>query len=94
MEMVLLFAVSAWVLRVDREALIDTGLLNAGVAFTGLVLLIVAVALAFGDQNRYAGLAVVGAVVAFGLVTWRYALQDVERRSLALLARWKDENHP
>jgi len=93
-EMVLLFAVSAWVLRVDREALIDTGLLNAGVAFTGLVLLIVAVALAFGDQNFYAGIAVFIAIVAFGLVTWRYALQDVERRSLALLARWKDENHP
>jgi len=39
-------------------------------------------------------MAVFIAIVAFGLVTWRYALQDVERRSLALLARWKDENHP
>jgi hypothetical protein len=91
--MVLLFIVSVVVLRVDRGALIDSGLLNAGAAFTGLVTLIVAVALAFGDQNRYAGLAVVGAVVAFGLVAWRYALHDVERRSLASLARWKDENY-
>jgi len=93
-EMGLLFVVSALMLRVDRDALIDSGLLNAGLAFTGLVVLIVAVALAYGDQNLYAAVTVCGAIVAFGLVTWRYALQDVERRSLALLARWKDENHP
>jgi O-antigen/teichoic acid export membrane protein len=90
MEMVLLFIASTLVLRLDRDALADSGLVNASMAFTGLVTLIVAVALVFGDQNPYAGIGVLGAIAVFGVVTWRYALQEVERRGLAFLLRRKD----